>query len=37
MELENINLSEVRETQKGVHEIYSLINGYLAKIIMEYS
>jgi hypothetical protein len=28
MELENIILSEVTQTQKGIHGIYSLINGH---------
>jgi hypothetical protein len=28
MELENINLSEVTQTQKDMHGIYSLISGY---------
>jgi len=28
MELENIILSEVTQTQKDVHGMYSLINGY---------
>jgi hypothetical protein len=28
MELENIVLSEDTQTQKGMHGIYSLINGY---------
>jgi hypothetical protein len=28
MELENIILSEVSQTQKGIHRMYSLINGY---------
>jgi hypothetical protein len=28
MELENIILSEVNQTQKDMHGIYSLINGY---------
>ena len=28
MELENIILSEVTHTQKNIHGIYSLINGY---------
>jgi hypothetical protein len=28
MELENIILSEVTQTQKDIHSIYSLISGY---------
>jgi hypothetical protein len=28
MEVENIILSEIAQTQKGMHGIYSLINGY---------
>jgi hypothetical protein len=28
MELENSILSEVTQTQKDMHDIYSLINGY---------
>ena len=28
MELENIILSEVTETQKDMHSMYSLISGY---------
>jgi hypothetical protein len=28
MELENIILSEITQTQKGIHGIYSLISGY---------
>ena len=28
MELENIILSEVTQTQKDTHEMYSFINGY---------
>ena len=28
MELENIILNEVTQTQKGMHGIYSLISGY---------
>jgi hypothetical protein len=28
VELENVILSEVTQTQKDVHSIYSLINGY---------
>ena len=32
MELENI-LSEVIQTQKGIHEMYSLISGYCPKKI----
>jgi hypothetical protein len=28
MELENITLSEVTQTQKDMHGIYSLISGY---------
>jgi hypothetical protein len=28
MELENIILSEVTQTQKDMHDIYSLISGY---------
>jgi hypothetical protein len=28
MELENIILSEVSQTQKGMHDMYSLINEY---------
>jgi hypothetical protein len=28
MELENITLSEVTQTQKGMHGMYSLISGY---------
>jgi hypothetical protein len=28
MELENIILSEVTETQKDIHGMYSIINGY---------
>jgi hypothetical protein len=28
MELENIILSEVTQTQKDIHGIYSLISGY---------
>ena len=28
MELENIILSEVTETQKHIHAMYSLISGY---------
>jgi hypothetical protein len=28
MELENIILSEVTQTQKGMHSMYSLISGY---------
>ena len=28
MELENINLSEVTQTQKYMHGVYSLISGY---------
>ena len=28
MELENIMLSEVTQTQKDIHDMYSLISGY---------
>jgi hypothetical protein len=28
MELENIILSEITQTQKNMHGVYSLINGY---------
>ena len=28
IELENIILSEVTQTQKDIHDIYSLISGY---------
>ena len=28
MKLENINLSEVTQTQKGMHGMYLLISGY---------
>jgi hypothetical protein len=31
MELENIILSEVTQTQKDMHGMYSLINGYEPK------
>jgi hypothetical protein len=31
MELENIILSEVTQTQKHVHDMYSLISGYWTK------
>ena len=31
MELENIILSEVTQTQKDMHGIYSLISGYYTK------
>ena len=31
MELENIILSEVSQTQKGMHGMYSLISGYWPK------
>ena len=28
MELENISLSDVTQTQKGMHGMYSLMSGY---------
>ena len=28
MELEHVILSEVTQTQKGMHDMYSLISGY---------
>jgi hypothetical protein len=28
MELENIILSEVSQTQKAIHDMYSMISGY---------
>jgi len=31
MELENIILSEVTQTQKDIHHMYLLISGYLPK------
>jgi hypothetical protein len=36
MELENIILSEVTETPKDMHGMYSLISGYLPKKSTEY-
>jgi hypothetical protein len=35
MELENIILSEVTQTQKDMHGMYSLINGHYAKKMIE--
>jgi hypothetical protein len=32
MELENIMLSEVTQSQKNTHDIHSLISGYYPKI-----
>jgi hypothetical protein len=37
MEVENIILSEVTQTQKDIHGMYSLISGYLSKKIVENS
>ena len=36
MELENIILSEVTQTQKDMHGMYSLISGYQPKNSTEY-
>jgi hypothetical protein len=39
MELENIILSEVTQTQKSTHGIYSLISGYFPQIseLLQYN
>ena len=34
MELENIILSEVTQTQKNTHGVYSLISGFAQKLTM---